>query len=95
MSAFPKPKRYMVLSLAASAPSSYGELIGYWLVGDPMEEASPVRCIKSSAGKPKCEINWKVTSNANVAAPKAAAIWKRAISVNFAVEARRTLTVKS
>lgn len=51
-------------------------------------EASFARCIKFSAGKPKCEINWKVTSSANVAAPKAAAIWRRAMSVNFAEDVR-------
>ena len=58
-----------------------------------MVEASFVRCIKSSAGKPKYEIKWRMTSIASVAAPKAAAIWKRAISVSFAVEATTTLTI--
>lgn len=92
MSAFPTPILYKVPSSAAFSPTSYGEFMGYWLCADPIMEASFVRCIKSSAGRPKCEINWKVTSSAKVAAPKAAAIWKRAISVSFAVDLRWTLT---
>ena len=74
MSAFPTPTLYSVPSSATSFPTSYDEYIGYWLGADPIVKASFVRCIKSSAGKPKREINWKVTSSANVAAPKAAAI---------------------
>lgn len=93
MSAFPTPTLYRLPSLATSSSSSYGELIGYWLGTDLIVEPSFVTWRKSSAGKPKCEINWKVTSKANVAAPKAAAIWKRAISVSCAVDVRLTLTV--
>ena len=58
-----------------------------------MVKATLVRCIKSSSGKPKCEISWRVTSIANVAAPRAAAIWKRAILGSFAGDVMSTLTV--
>lgn len=58
-----------------------------------MVKATLVRCIKSSSGKPKCKISWRVTSIANVAAPRAAAMWKRAIPGSFAEDVMSTLTV--
>ena len=53
---------------------------GIWCsTGMVVASLSYPKCIKVSSGKPKVDIKWKVRSSANVAAAKAAAMWKRAI----------------